>query len=124
MTRPVLGRVLVVDDEDDIRNMLAVVLAAEGWVVDSAAGGGEALARCTRTTYDAVILDQRMPGIPGVEVARRLTAHGFPGRLVLFSAYVDPEIERACAALGVVVVDKVDWYALVDSLAEAVLVAS
>ena len=110
-----LGRVLVVDDEHDIRSMLAIVLSVEGWSVVEASGGTEALELCADTEFDVVVLDQRMPGITGVEVARQLAADGFPGRLVLFSAYVDGAVEGECQELGVTVVDKVDWYALVDA---------
>jgi CheY-like chemotaxis protein len=115
MTSTSLGRVLVVDDEDDIRSMLAIVLAAEGWQVDDAAGGEEALARCETTRHDVVVLDLRMPGMSGLDVARTLIEREYPAQLVLFSAYVDSAVERECEELGVAVVDKVDWYGLVDA---------
>jgi CheY-like chemotaxis protein len=114
MMRLPLGRVLVVDDEDDIRNMLAIVLAAEGWQVDEAAGGEEALARCEAEEHDVVVLDLRMPGMSGLDVAHRLAEREYDTHMVLFSAYVDSAVERECEELGVAVVDKVDWYGLVD----------
>jgi CheY-like chemotaxis protein len=119
MTPSPLGRVLVVDDEDDIRSMLAIVLAAEGWQVEDAAGGEEALARCESERHDVVVLDLRMPGMSGLDVAHRLSKRDYPARLVLFSAYVDSAVERECEELGVAVVDKVDWYGLVDACRSA-----
>jgi CheY-like chemotaxis protein len=119
MTPSPLGRVLVVDDEDDIRSMLAIVLAAEGWQVEDAAGGEEALARCESERHDVVVLDLRMPGMSGLDVAHRLAERDYPARLVLFSAYVDSAVERECEELGVAVVDKVDWYGLVDACRSA-----
>jgi CheY-like chemotaxis protein len=110
-----LGRVLVVDDEDDIRSMLGIVLSTEGWDVDEAADGREALLRAAAGHYDLVVLDLRMPEMSGIDVAQRLVADGFDGRLVLFSAFVDEEVERESAQLGMTVVDKVDWYGLVDA---------
>jgi CheY-like chemotaxis protein len=110
-----LGRVLVVDDEADIRSMLAIVLSTEGWHVDEAADGREALLRCAAGRYDLVVLDLRMPEMTGLDVAHRLVADGFDGRLVLFSAFVDEEVERSAADIGMTVVDKVDWYGLVDA---------
>ena len=110
-----LGRVLVVDDEDDIRSMLGIVLSTEGWDVDEAADGREALLRAAAGHYDLVVLDLRMPEMSGIDVAQRLVADGFGGRLVLFSAFVDDEVERESAQLGMTVVDKVDWYGLVDA---------
>ncbi len=120
MARSGLGRVLVVDDEDDIRNMLGIVLSVEGWQVEEAAGGGEALARCTAGDFDVAVLDLRMPGLSGLDVARRLAEHGFTGRMVLFTAYADSEVEDECRALGIPVVDKVDWYGLVEACRAAV----
>jgi CheY-like chemotaxis protein len=116
MTDSQLGRVLVVDDEDDIRSMLGIVLSGEGWEVEEAADGREALLRCAAGPYDLVVLDLRMPELSGIDVARRLVADGFDGRLVLFSAFVDDEVERECEQLGMAVVDKVDWYGLVDAV--------
>jgi CheY-like chemotaxis protein len=110
-----LGRVLVVDDEEDIRSMLGIVLSTEGWDVDEAADGREALLRCAAGRYDLVVLDLRMPELSGLEVAHHLVAGGFDGRLVLFSAFVDDDVERECAEIGMAVVDKVDWYGLVDA---------
>jgi CheY-like chemotaxis protein len=115
MTPSPLGHVLVVDDEADIRSMLAIVLSTEGWDVDEAADGTEALERCASAPYDIVVLDLRMPGLTGIDVAQRLRSDGYGGHLVLFSAFVDAEVERECAAIGVHVVDKVDWYGLVDA---------
>jgi CheY-like chemotaxis protein len=119
MTSSPLGRVLVVDDENDIRSMLAIVLAGEGWQVEDAAGGEEALARCESELHDVVVLDLRMPGMSGLDVAQRLVERGYPAHLVLFSAYVDSAVERQCEELGIAVVDKVDWYGLVDACRSA-----
>src|SRR5690349_2229680 len=54
-TESALGRVLVVDDEDDIRSMLGIVLSTEGWDVDEAADGREALLRAAAGRYDLVV---------------------------------------------------------------------
>jgi two-component system NtrC family sensor kinase len=68
-------RVLVVDDEPDVASVLVELLEADGHVVESAAGGREALARIETTAYDAVLSDVKMPGLDGAglyrEVARR-----------------------------------------------------
>ena len=114
-TDSALGRVLVVDDEDDIRSMLGIVLSTEGWDVDEAADGREALLRAAAGRYDLVVLDLRMPEMSGLEVAQHLVAGGFDGQLMLFSAFVDSEVERESAEIGMKVVDKVDWYGLVDA---------
>lgn len=120
MVEPRLGNVLVVDDEDDIRTMLTIVLSGEGWTVEEAPGGREALARCAEGLFDVVVLDERMPGLNGLQVARRLVARDYPARLVLFSAYIDDAVRRECDELDIAVVDKLDWYALVDACRGAV----
>lgn len=65
-------RVLVVDDEADLAEAVARGLRREGYAVDVALDGEEALAKATLAPYDLVCLDRTMPGIDGMEVCRRL----------------------------------------------------
>ena len=65
-------RVLVVDDEPQIRRALRVALRANGYTVDEAATGEEALDTAALTPPDVVILDLALPDVDGVEVCRRL----------------------------------------------------
>ena len=67
-------RVLVVDDEANIREVLAQYLALAGYAVLEAADGAEALRLAHTTPPDLVILDLMLPGIDGLEVCRRLRA--------------------------------------------------
>ncbi len=66
--------VLVVDDEEDIRNLLAYQLGREGYVVRTAATGEEAVELAPRIAPCLVLLDLMLPGMPGTEVCRRLRA--------------------------------------------------
>jgi DNA-binding response OmpR family regulator len=65
-------RVLVVDDEANIRRIVASYLRAEGFEVAEAADGRAALAAFERAEPDLVILDVMMPGLDGIEVLREL----------------------------------------------------
>ena len=65
-------RVLVVDDEKKIRDLLTAYLRADGFEVAEASDGAEALARARKTEPDLVILDVMMPGMDGIEVLREL----------------------------------------------------
>jgi DNA-binding response OmpR family regulator len=65
-------RVLVVDDQEEIREMTALVLSGAGYDVQSAAGGEEALRRARREPFDLVLLDINMPGMGGWETLRLL----------------------------------------------------
>jgi two-component system, OmpR family, KDP operon response regulator KdpE len=67
-----MTRVLVVDDEPQIRRALSVNLSARGYDVDLAATGEEALRRAASTHPDAVLLDLGLPGIDGTDVVRGL----------------------------------------------------
>ena len=65
-------RILVVDDDPEIVSFLKRGLTFEGYTVDTAGDGTEALAKIREREPDMVILDVMMPGIDGIEVARRL----------------------------------------------------
>ncbi len=67
-------RVLVVDDEPMVREVLARYLLREGYVVDLAADGTDAVRHLEAVGADLVVLDLMLPGIGGVEVLRRLRA--------------------------------------------------
>lgn len=94
-------RVLVVDDDPDIRLVLGLQLRRHGWTVREAATGDEAFDRVRDEQFDAVILDHRMPGAWGISVARDLRERGFSAPILLFSAYLGPEVEAEAAELGV-----------------------
>ena len=69
-------RILVVDDEQAVREALDRALRLEGYEVDLAGDGSEALATIAKRPPDAVVLDLMMPQINGLEVCRRLRAGG------------------------------------------------
>ena len=66
------GHVLVVDDAEDGRDVLARLLKLSGFTVETAEDGRHALEMTARRPYDAVLLDVMMPGIDGIEVLRAL----------------------------------------------------
>lgn len=65
-------KILVVDDEERIRRLLKMYLEREGYMIDEAEDGNEALAKAINNDYDLVLLDLMMPGKDGVEVCREL----------------------------------------------------
>jgi two-component system, OmpR family, response regulator MprA len=70
------GRVLVVDDDPDVRDAVETALELEGHRVTTAADGLDALKRLGQTEFDAVVLDVLMPILDGFEVCRRLRTAG------------------------------------------------
>ncbi len=67
--------ILVVDDDDALRESMAETLADLGFQAEQAVDGEAALRRLARGHIDAVLLDLRMPGLDGLEVLRRIRAH-------------------------------------------------
>jgi two-component system phosphate regulon response regulator PhoB len=65
-------KILVVDDEEDILELVRHNLAREGYEITCAQSGEAALKSATRTAYDLMILDLMLPGVDGLEVAKRL----------------------------------------------------
>ncbi|HWZ58004.1 MAG TPA: response regulator [Gemmatimonadaceae bacterium] len=71
-------RVLVADDDDDMRALVAAVLATAGHTVTEAADGAGAWTICERDAPEFVVLDWQMPGLSGIEVCERLRARAAP----------------------------------------------
>jgi two-component system, chemotaxis family, chemotaxis protein CheY len=98
--------VLVVDDEDDIRQLVRAVLEGAGFqVIDEAVDGTAALDSLATLhappVPTVIVLDNRMPGLSGLEVAERVL-HGIPNQhIVLFSAFITEEITARAAELGI-----------------------
>jgi CheY-like chemotaxis protein len=63
-------RVLIVDDEDDLRDLLKVALELDGLDVETAANGAVALERLRQEHFDAVVTDLFMPNVDGIELMR------------------------------------------------------
>ena len=69
------SRILVVDDEADIRSLLKEILAEEGYEVDIAANAAQARAMRARQTPDLVLLDIWMPDVDGITLLREWSAN-------------------------------------------------
>ena len=95
-------RVLVVDDEANMRRTLADILRNEGYEVTTAATGAEAVQRCSEAAYDIVLMDVRMPGIDGVEAFRRIRRHQEGVRVILMSAYGLEDLKQAALDEGAI----------------------
>ena len=70
------ARILVVDDEPQIRRVMRATLVARGYVVDDARNGEEALEKLRADRFDLVLLDMNMPGIGGMEACRIMRSQG------------------------------------------------
>ena len=89
------GRVLVVDDEPQIRRALGTNLRARGYEVDLAASGEEALSLAAERHPDVVILDLGLPGIDGIEVVRGL--RGWTSVPIVVLSVREDEVDKVAA---------------------------
>jgi CheY-like chemotaxis protein len=105
------GNTLIVDDEADVRLLLQLVINKENeglLVVGQATNGDEALMMRRALDVDVVVLDNRMPGLTGLETASSMLAEEPDLPIVLYSAFTNEQLEdearrigvRACVAKG------------------------
>jgi two-component system OmpR family response regulator len=80
------ARILVVDDEASIVDAVATALRYEGFEVEEARTGKEALSAAARLDPDLVVLDWMLPDLEGIEVGRRLRAQGFKTAILFLTA--------------------------------------
>jgi DNA-binding NtrC family response regulator len=92
-----MKKILVVDDDQQMRLDLTEILSMEGYDVDSAGSGEEALKFIQRNGYDIVISDLKMPGMNGLELLARIKELKTDTRVIMITAYAT--IESAVEAM-------------------------
>jgi len=95
-----LGRILVVDDEEPVRDVLCEYFESQGFGVEGAPDGEAALAALGRLRPDLVLLDVRMPGIDGVEVLRRIRRADPDVPVIMVTANEDVALAKEMLKLG------------------------
>ena len=85
------ARVLVVDDEPSIVDAISMTLRHQGYSVEAAESGKDALAMVTKWRPDVIVLDVMLPDVDGFEVARRLSADNEPVPILFLSALDNTE---------------------------------
>jgi CheY-like chemotaxis protein/anti-sigma regulatory factor (Ser/Thr protein kinase) len=88
-SKPYLGRVLLVDDDDQVRRLTERMLRNGGYDVRAAASGPAALAELRKTTFDILLTDMVMPGMSGRDLAREVV-RDYPEIRVVFMSGYDP----------------------------------
>ena len=92
------ARILVVDDDETIRNTIKAILEDEGYLVDSAATGSEAVQKTKKTAYNVALLDIRLPDMEGVELLKLMKDTVPRTRKIMVTGY--PSMQNAIAALN------------------------
>lgn len=103
---------LIVDDDEDMRRFLTITLKLDGFAIEGVGSGPEALEYMAEDPADLVIVDHFMPELTGLELATRLRDQGYDKPIVMFSAYMDNTLSRACERLNVWPLSKIDIEAL------------
>ncbi len=88
-------KVLIVDDEASMRHMLSLLLKKEGYGVDEAKEGAEALEKLAGEEFDFILCDIRMPKMDGMDFLRRAVEMRLPSTIIMMSAYgtIDTAVE-------------------------------
>lgn len=99
---PMSVRVYVVDDTAHVRKMLVQMLELSGFdVVGQAASGEEAVVEVNEADPQVVVVDYSMPGMNGIDTARTIRAERPDQAIILYTAYLDPDVEREATEAGV-----------------------
>jgi DNA-binding response OmpR family regulator len=94
-------RVLIIDDEENIRRVTRLTLQAAGYEVGEASDGERGLAVFgDGSNWDAVLLDQRMPGMDGLETLRQINERDPTARVIMATAYASIELAVEAMKLG------------------------
>jgi DNA-binding response OmpR family regulator len=94
-------RILIVDDEENIRRVTRLTLQAAGYEVVEASNGESGLELFSDgSTWDAVLLDQRMPGMDGLETLRHISNRDPSARVIMATAYASIELAVDAMKLG------------------------
>ncbi len=86
---PAKNRILVIDDEEALRTVLSTELEGEGYQVNSAADGQEAINILTNSEYDLLLLDIKMPNIDGFEVLKFVKERSPNTKVVMLTGFAD-----------------------------------
>jgi len=94
-------RILIIDDEENIRRVTRLTLQAAGYEVGEASDGEKGLEVFgDGSTWDAVLLDQRMPGMDGLETLRQINTRDANARVIMATAYASIELAVDAMKLG------------------------
>jgi two-component system phosphate regulon response regulator OmpR len=114
--KPAKNRILVVDDDSSVREMLTRVLAGEGYLVWAAANGTVALEIAAAAKIDLVLLDLNMPGKSGWETFERLTAENPLLAVIIITARSNQLFTALGAGVGALLEKPLDFPKLLQTI--------
>src|SRR5262249_11078729 len=97
---PKRAKILIVDDERSIRELLEIFLKKEGFTVSSVSSAEEALVQVKSTEFDVIISDINMKEVSGIDLLRRLRDNNFAGQFILLTAFASAETAIQALKMG------------------------
>jgi len=94
------SQILIIDDEENLRHMLAAMLSRQGYQADSAENGSEGLQRLREKVYDFILCDIRMPEMDGKAFLARALEEKVPSPVIMMSAYGSVDTAVECMKMG------------------------
>ena len=92
------ARIIIVDDDENIRKTMKAILEDEGYIVDLAVNGKEAIEMAQERTYNIALLDIRLPDMEGVELLKLIKDNVPRTRKIMVTGY--PSMQNAITALN------------------------
>src|SRR5512147_2495389 len=93
-------KVLIVEDDQPLRELLQIELSRSGYKVEAAANGEEGLAMYKEQIFNIVLLDVRMPGADGVEILQQMRAESNIPEIIMFTGHGTIETAVECIKHG------------------------
>jgi CheY-like chemotaxis protein len=95
-----IAKILVVEDDGGMRQLLVVALRRHGWLTEGAADGLEALARLGQERFDVVLTDIQMPRMDGLALLRAIRSLQQPMPVVVQTTLLDPMLQDLLVQAG------------------------
>lgn len=111
-------KILIVDDEENIRILFKEELEDEGYITDTASNGYEAIEKVKKNSYDIVVLDIKMPGIDGIQTLNEIKKININQAVILCSAYGEFRQDFSSWASDAYVVKSADTHELKQTIAQ------
>lgn len=111
-------RILIVDDSEDVRRALKSFISLTGDidVVGEATNGQEGLVKATELEPDIIIMDERMPGLNGLEASRILSKSALSCKVIMLTNYEDFELEAFNCGVKAYLIKGVRLDTLIDCI--------
>ncbi|WP_413586986.1 response regulator [Bdellovibrio sp. HCB274] len=103
------GKLLIIDDEEDLREVLTAILEDSAGQIDTAANGIEGIEKLKSNHYDAILSDEKMPKKSGLEVLKWMRENNINTPFIMHTGYGQKDIIQEAQKLGVFALIDKPW---------------